>query len=177
MVLTPPKRKIPGSQLNNLGKKPMGLRGSLVDVSWKVHDLLSEYVRIHDKAFKTSIRHAMPIPGIFKAIDFGVLEQEAMALLPKFQNSKAEIDVLLPNYEGAEMQYLELLSEYAEALINTVNHLVVVLSALYAKSQGFVNSNYDWKNYKSDLAQYEKSVKNYQVIGRKLNEFFERIKN
>ncbi len=149
----------------------------IVDVSWNVNDLLSKYVGIHDKTFKTSIRHAMPIPGIFKAINFGALKQEAVSLLPKFQNCKAEIDELLPNCDSTEKQYLELLSSYIETLINTANYLIVVLSALYAKSQSFVNSNYDWKNYKSDLAKYKQSVQKYQAIGIKLNELFERIKN
>lgn len=152
-------------------------KAKIVDVSWRVNDLLSKYVGIHNKTFKTSIRHTIPIPGIFKAIDFGALEQEAVSLLPKFQNCKAEIDELLPNCGNTEKQYLKLLSSYMEALINTVNYFVVVLSALYAKSQSFVNSDYDWKNYKSDLAKYERSVQEYQVIGAKLNELFERIKN
>ena len=43
----------------------------ILELSWNTNDLLSQYVAIHDDVFKTSIRHIIPIPGIFKAIDFG----------------------------------------------------------------------------------------------------------
>lgn len=43
----------------------------IIKLSWNVNDLLSQHVAIHDDIFKTSICHAIPIPGIFKAIYFG----------------------------------------------------------------------------------------------------------
>ena len=148
----------------------------IVEISWVVNDLLSQYVAIHDDVFKTSIRHIIPIPGIFKAIDFGAHLQKAENIIPELKNCDNKINALADNFEGQEREYLYLLSRYANALIETVSRLKIVLGALYAKSQSFVNSNYDWSNYKNDLADYEKSVQGYLAIGGCLNELFPKIK-
>lgn len=148
----------------------------IIKLSWDVNDLLSQYVAIHDDVFKTSIRHIIPIPGIFKAIDFGVHLARVENIIPELENCDNKIKALAGNFEGQEREYLDLLSRYANALIETVSRLKIVLGALYAKSQSFVNSNYEWKNYKDDLANYEKSVQGYLVVGGRLNELFEKVK-
>jgi len=141
-----------------------------------VNDLLSQYVAIHDDIFKTSIRHAIPIPGIFKAIDFGAHLEKVKNIIPELENCDNKIKSLTESTSGQEREYLDLLSRYVGALIETVSRLKVLVGALYDKSQSFVNSNYDWKNYKSDLAKYEQSVQDYMAIGGRLNELFEKVK-
>ena len=148
----------------------------IIELSWNANDLLSQYVAIHDDIFKTSIRHTIPIPGIFKAIDFGAHLRKIENIIPELENCDSKIKLVVENLSGQEREYLDLLSQYVGALIETVSHLKIVVSALYAKSQSFVNSNYDWKNYKSDLAKYEQSVQDYLVIGGRLNELFEKVK-
>ena len=141
-----------------------------------MNDLLSQYVAIHDDIFKTSIRHAIPIPGIFKAIDFGAHLEKVKNIIPELENCDNKIKSLTESTSGQEREYLDLLSRYVGALIETVSRLKVLVGALYDKSQSFVNSNYDWKNYKSDLAKYEQSVQDYMAIGGRLNELFEKVK-
>jgi len=148
----------------------------IIELLWNADDLLSQYVAIHDDIFKTSIRHTIPIPGIFKAIDFGAHLGKIENIIPELENCDSKIKLVVENLSGQEREYLDLLSQYVGALIETVSHLKIVVSALYAKSQSFVNSNYDWKNYKSDLAKYEQSVQDYLVIGGRLNELFEKVK-
>lgn len=148
----------------------------IVELSWNVNDLLSQYVAIHDDIFKTSIRHAIPIPGIFKAIDFGAHLGKVKNIIPELENCDSKIKLLAENISGQERECLDLLSRYVSALIETVSRLKIVVSALYDKSQSFVNSNYDWKNYKSDLAKYKQSVQDYMAIGGSLNELFEKVK-
>lgn len=148
----------------------------IIKLSWDVNDLLSQYVAIHDDVFKTSIRHIIPIPGIFKAIDFGDHLIKTENIIPELENCDSKIKSLAENVSGQEREYLDLLSRYVCTLVETVSRLKVVLGALYAKSQSFVNSNYDWNNYKSDLAKYEQSVQDYLAIGGRLNELFEKIK-
>jgi len=148
----------------------------IIELLWNADDLLSQYVAIHDDIFKTSIRHIIPIPGIFKAIDFGAHLGKIENIIPELENCDSKIKLVVENLSGQEREYLDLLSQYVGALIETVNRLKIVVSALYAKSQSFVNSNYDWKNYKSDLAKYEQSVQDYLVIGGRLNELFEKVK-
>jgi len=154
----------------------MANKEQIVELSWNVNDLLSQYVAIHDDIFKTSIRHAIPIPGIFKAIDFGAHLGKVENIIPELENCDSKIKSLAESVNGQEREYLDLLARYVGALIETVSRLKVVVGALYAKSQSFVNSNYDWKNYKSDLASYEQSVQDYMAIGGRLNELFKKVK-
>ncbi len=154
----------------------MGNKEQIVELSWNVNDLLSQYVTIHDDIFKTSMRHAIPIPGIFKAIDFGAHLAKVENIIPELENCDNKIKSLTENTSSQEREYLDLLSSYTGALIETVSRLKIVVGALYAKSQNFANSNYNWKNYKSDLAKYEQSVQDYIAIGGRLNELFEKIK-
>ena len=149
----------------------------IIELSWNVNDLLSQYVAIHDEVFKTSIRHAIPIPGIFKKIDFGVHLGKVENIIPELKNCDNKIKSLVKNESDKEKEYLDILSQYTGALIETVSRLKVVVGALYAKSQSFANSNYDWKNYKNDLAKYEQSVKDYMTIGGNLNELFDKFKH
>lgn len=153
----------------------MSNKEQIVELSWNVNDLLSQYVAIHDDIFKTSIRHAIPIPGIFKAIDFGAHLKKIENITPELENCDNKIKSV-ENVSEQEREYLDLLSKYTNALIETASRLKVVVSALYDKSQSFVNSNYDWKNYKSDLAKYEQSVQDYMAIGGRLNELFKKVK-
>lgn len=154
----------------------MGNKEQIKEVSWQVNDLLSQYVAIHDEVFKTSIRHAIPIPGIFKAIDFGAHLKKIENIIPELENCDSKVKLLTENVSDQERGYLDMLSKYVNALIETVSYLRIVVGGLYAKSQSFVNSNYDWRNYKNDLAKYKQSVQNYMTLGGSLNEFFEKIK-
>lgn len=148
----------------------------ITEFSWEVNGLLSQYVVIHDDIFKTSIRHIIPIPGIFKAIDFGAHLGRAENIISELESCGEKIKLLAESSSGQGREYLVLLSQYVGTLIETVSCLKVVVEALYAKSQSFANSNYDWKNYKNDLAKYDQSVRDYMLIGVHLNELFEKIK-
>lgn len=156
----------------------MGNKEDVTKLSWEVNGLLSQYVVIHDDVFKTSIHHIIPIPGIFKAIDFSAHFAKMESILTELDNSSYRIKSLSESLSDQDHVYLNLLSEYVCALIVTVSLLKVVVGALHAKSQSFINSNYDWKNYNGDLAQYERSVQDYLLIGGRLNEMFEKtLKN
>ena len=148
----------------------------IIELSWNANNILSQYVVIHNDIFKTSIRHAIPIPGIFRPIDFSAHLEKIENIIPELENCDSKIKALIENLIGQEREYLNLLSQYVSALVETVSRLEVVVGALYAKSQHFSNSNYDWKNYKGDLAKYEQSIQNYTAIGGHLNKLFEKVK-
>ena len=97
-------------------------------------------------------------------------------IIIELRNSDSKIMFLAKNGSNQELEYLDLFSKYVGALIQTGVRLKVVLGALYAKSQNFVNSNYNWKDYKSDLEKYEKSIQDYLTIGGNLNALFEKIR-
>ena len=154
----------------------MTSKDEIINISREINDLLSVYVAIHDDVFKFSIRHALPIPGIFKSIDFGSHIANIEIVASALKRHAQRISMLIARVDREEKDYLSLLLQYAFALIETGDRFETVLKALYAKSQSFVNSNYDWKNYKNDLAKYEEAVQNYMAFGGKLNDSFQKIK-
>ena len=153
----------------------MSHSGQIIEISQNINSFLSQYIEIHDDIFKTSIRRIIPIPGIFKAIDFEGHLKKSESISNGFENCQTEIKSLLVSLGDSEQEYLNLLNDYAERLILTVSLLKVVLSALQAKSRSFKNSNYDWSNYKEDLARYEQSVSEYLEIGGDLNDMFQKL--
>jgi hypothetical protein len=169
--------KVISIRQNQLGDPNMAIRSKIVEFSWLVHDLLSQYIEVHDDVFKFSMRHAIPIPGIFKPIDFNGHLIKAERIRWQLEEINDGIIGMGNDIEGLEGEYLKVLSKYIRDLIETIIKLKVVLGALYAKSQSFVNSSYNWDNYKNDLAAYEQSVSNYMAIGKELNELFQAANN
>ena len=43
---------------------------------YQVYSILNRYIVIHDAIFKFSLRKAIPIPGVFKAIDYGLRKNQ-----------------------------------------------------------------------------------------------------
>lgn len=154
----------------------MTSKENLTNLSWDINDLLSQYIEIHNNIFKTSIRQRIPIPGIFKAINFSAHLEKIEEIMPEMESLNSKIKLLAINSMSQEKEYLNLLSRYTDALIKTAGYLKIVISALYDKSKSSINSSYNWKNYKKDLAIYEQSIKNYMTIGGQLNNLFDKIK-
>ena len=49
---------------------------TVVALARRVAAILDEYVGLHDALYKFSMRHVIPIPGIFKPIDFGAFHAQ-----------------------------------------------------------------------------------------------------
>jgi len=152
----------------------MDNRQQLTEISVRVNDLLSQYVAIHNDVFKTSIRRIIPLPFLFKAIDFQTHYRETEGILSQLQESKESISKILSQYGPAQKDYLELLSRYVDALSETVSRFRIVLGSLYAKSERL--ASYNWKQYKEELAQYESASQGYLSLGKKLNELYKTLK-
>ena len=84
-----------------------------------------------------------------------------------------EIGKMLSDYGAAEKEYLELLSQYVTALIETVRSLRTMLGRLNAKSERL--ASYDRQQYREDMAQYEGARQAYVTLGKRLNELYDTI--
>jgi len=145
----------------------------IIDVSIKINDLLLQYVATHDDIFKTSIRKIIPLPFIFKKIDYQACYRMADNILSQLVENDLLISKMYSICDESQKKYLELLSQYVRALINTVDLLKSLSSSLYAKSERL--ATYSWKQYKIELAQYESSVQEYSSFGKRLNELYNTI--
>ncbi len=141
----------------------------------QVNDILSRYILVHNAIFKFSIRKLLPIPGLFKAIDYGSHYQALDNLhseLAQALEAIAQVRASEPASTNTGA-FLAALAEYGSALSDTIGSLRDMCSHLYRKSQGA--TDYGWDTYKQDTEAYEASVEHYKVLGEHLNSLWARL--
>ncbi len=129
---------------------------------YQVHAILERYIAIHDKIFKFSFRKAIPIPGLFKAIDYGEHLRELDSLAAKLDHIADSTN----NRGGIPTVY----QQYVTILLQTIQFLRDMCRRLYVKSQGELQ-NYSMAQYKSDVTAYEGLVRKYRELGLSLNQY------
>jgi hypothetical protein len=134
-----------------------------------VNNILSQYIEIHDDIFKISLRKVIPIPGIFKSIDFSSHHKKLIELhsdIWKIHGSVLDLitDSKLPT---PETQFLEILEVYIMALTETIDKLAKICNKLNLKANRLLV--YDKNEYQYDVDEYNISVQNYLSIGNSLN--------
>lgn len=127
----------------------------------RANAILDEYVVIHDAIFKFSWRKTVPIPGIFKATDFGVHCGD----LGRLVSELAAISLVLKAEPGS----LEGCHQYTTALLEAVQALREICGRLYEKSQGEL-SKYPMAEYNANLKTYEGLMNKCQELGGALNQ-------
>ena len=123
--------------------------------------ILGEYVAIHDAIFKFSWRKALPIPGFFKATDFGVHFRE----LDRLASQLAAIASALKAESGS----LDGSHQYMAALLEAIQALREICGRFYEKSQGDL-SKYRMAEYNANLKTYEGLMNKCQELGVALNQ-------
>ena len=127
----------------------------------RANAVLHKYVAIHEAIFKFSWRKALPIPGLFKATDFGAHVRE----LGRLASELAAISSALK----ADSESLEGSHQYAAALLEAVQALREICGRFYEKSQGNL-SKYPMAEYNADLKTYEGLMNKCQELGVALNQ-------
>ena len=127
----------------------------------RTNAILGKYVTIHDAIFKFSWRKALPIPGLFKATDFGAHFRD----LDRLASKLAAISATLKADSGA----LEGSHQYAAAVLQAIQALRDICRRFYEKSQGDL-SKYPMSEYNADLKSYEGLVNKCQELGVALNQ-------
>lgn len=153
----------------------MSNKKQIIELSLDINFLLSQYINIHDDVFKPSIRRLIPIPGIFKSIDFDANLKKIENINIRLEYCCNKIYFLTDDANKKEQEYLELLSNYVNVLIKTISYLKIIVEELCSKSQGSSNSNYKLNDYNNDIAKYNQLVQDYTKIGKYLNASFEKI--
>ena len=132
---------------------------------YQVHAILERYIAIHDKIFKFSLRKAIPIPGLFKPIDYGQHFRELDTLVSAFKQ------LVISTSNRAEVPGV--FQQYITALLKTMQFLRDMCKRLYDKSQNVLQS-YTMDQYKSDVTTYEELVEKYRLLGSTLNEYIQK---
>ena len=126
----------------------------------RANAILREYVAIHDAIFKFSWRKTLPIPGIFKATDFGAHFRDLGRLASEL--------TALSSALKAESRSLEGSHQYTAAVLEAVQALREICGRFYEKSQGDL-SKYPMAEYNANLKTYEGLMNKCQALGVALN--------
>jgi hypothetical protein len=133
----------------------------LPDELIRANAILGEYVTIHDAIFKFSWRRTLPIPGIFKATDFGAHYKDLNRLAAKL----APISSRLEAESGSE----ESSHQYVAALLEAIQALREICKRFHEKSHGDL-SKYPMAEYNANLKTYEGLMNKCQELGLALNQ-------
>ena len=125
----------------------------------RANAILREYVVIHDAIFKFSWRKTLPIPGLFKAIDYGAHSNDLGRLASKL----TAISSALKAKSGSLEAY-----QYTAALLEAVQALRQICRRYHEKSQGNVRT-YPMAEYNANLKTYEGLMNKCQALGVALN--------
>jgi len=148
----------------------MNTKNELNEMALTVNHLLSEYIIIHDEIFKFSWRKIIPLPFIFKAIDFRSLHEKADKILNNLEQCNVDISKILNEIQNSESRFAHFLSEYCLALTNTVSLLKEMLHQLDLKSEN--SGDYSLSKHNKLLKEYDEAVQKYYSMGNRLNELY-----
>lgn len=142
-------------------------------IAVEVNVLLSRYIEIHDTVFKFSWRKIIPLPFIFKPIDFGYLQSGAEQILSQLETCNQQINNLMEGLMHKQRDFAHFLSEYCVTLIETISLLRGILHQLHLKSQG--SGKYSLTEYNRQCDLYKNAVVKYSATGDQLNELYRGI--
>jgi len=146
------------------------VRNELKSIAIEVNDLLTRYIKIHNDVFKFSWRRIIPLPFVFKSIDFNDVHAQAKQILSELEVCNERINNLIESTTKKESRFAHFLSEYSMALIETVSLLREILYQLYLKSQNL--NEYSISEYNKGCDLYKKAVNKYHSMGSRLNELY-----
>lgn len=148
----------------------MNNREKLQTIAFRVHDLLSIYIKLHDRILKKqgSIR------SLFRKVPFEQLYRETADMFVAWTMMHSEVGNLRQEtYEelsDAEKEYLDCLSLYVVAVTKAVKVLLSNQYDLYEASKSFKNSTLTLEKTVENSKLYERAMVDYQKIGEKLTD-------
>lgn len=134
----------------------------------QLNELLSAYIEIHTDIFAGSIRCIMPIPGIFKRIDFAAHEAN-LKMIGNEIEGLAESFRSLPSEHPGTSQAVAAVHAYTHALKDAVAQLRAICVRVKAKADGLP---YPMQEYRRDVRAYKRSVQEYYSLGEQMNAAF-----
>lgn len=151
------------------GEKQKSIMNEIKSLAFQVDEILSNYIFIHDDILKFSIRKLIPIPGIFKRIDYGSHKDMLATLQNELAKIKNRISVISAssNLTQSESIFIEALDNYVIAIVDTISRLRLISEGLYRKSEG--THDYSINQYNPDMKSYNESVEHYMSLGNQLN--------
>ncbi len=125
----------------------------------EVYGILEKYVKIHDEVFKFSWRKVIPVPGIFKSVNYEKHASDLSCLVGDIEKMSLQEQRNLPT----------IFPEYVRALCNAISALRDICKKLHDQSQKV--GSYPPSQYKRDVERYNLLAANYRNLGNRLNQY------
>ncbi len=155
------------------GRRDMG---QAISFASDVNDILSRFIAIHDDISKFSFRKLIPIPGIFKAIDYCIHETNLGDLAAKLGHVRQQMALeMVHSTVPSEAEFLAALEDYSSALLDTIEQLLLISASLCRKAEGA--RDYPMERYNKEMSHYNLLVEKYRSLGRRLNSLLQRCDN
>jgi len=131
-------------------------------------NVLSSYLSIHNDIFNFSIRKIIPIPFIFKKINYDKHYYSLNNIIDRLNNIIGRADILLNNKicNADEIVLLNTSKVYMKELLIAIESLMSICYKMMMKING---NKYDMKEYNKDCIDYENVRHEYCEIGKLLN--------
>jgi hypothetical protein len=142
---------------------------SLIAIARNLNDSLTDYTNIHDEIFKKSIRKTIPIPFLFKAINFQELGVKLQDIHNDLSRYKTQVNDIRQSGDE-DKNKCNVFIEYVGKLMYAVQLLQSITHNLLLKSEG--NNGYKLADHTELVERYEKAVDEYYVLGDKMNSVF-----
>lgn len=155
------------------GSKMSGSTTEVKSVVVEINALLSKYIEIHDAIFKFSWRKIIPLPFLFKPIDFAQLHSSAEQILSQLETCNQQVRSLTEDITQKENRLAHFLCEYCMALMETVSLLKGIIHQLQLKSEA--SRRYSLTEHKRQCGLYKNAVDRYSTMGSQLNQLYQEI--
>jgi hypothetical protein len=141
-------------------------------IAIKANALLTDFIEVHDDLFApsffTTLRRAVPVPGIFKAIDFEAHAQRLQRILGGVREVRAQAG--LQRNGGADLiavvTFFRAFDDFCGALESTVSHLAGICEQMSRDRSGRPS----WREYNHAVKEYERLRSNQMDAGTRLQQ-------
>jgi hypothetical protein len=135
---------------------------------------LNAYVAVHDAIFSDAATFKSFVKNILgRGVPMSVLLEKAERLVPVWDAIRIEArDFRQSTYTSLaheERRYFDILSQYIDALCDTVRALVARQQLLNQGAMGGSRNSMTWNALQEKQRTYEESIHRYMAIGQELN--------
>lgn len=150
-------------------------KAQIIELAWIVHDGLNNYIQVHNKIYKNSATFFSLMKDLFGfVVPMSDLLLWSEALIPEWESIQLKLEnfksVSYTNLSQDEQKYIDLLSQFVNALQLTVISLVERQRLMERGSRSFMKNRISWRDFKEKDNAYKNSIIAYTVIGYHLNE-------
>lgn len=136
----------------------------------ETHQLLDEYIIIHDELIASPKGLLGILKKIFKPIKFDSYVTRLSTITKKLNDNSSDLEVIENDgLRDKELQLKEILGQFIIDLKQTVEKLTTISHKLAKKAKG---KTYSMSEYNMDMKEYQILIDSYTATGSQLNQIF-----